>query len=107
MYNPITVFKVKDTTLTVVYDKTYSGLYEHFSSDDRMYEYIQHYTEEAFLVAVNKIEDNNYILNIASTHNLGAFEWHGEKELLNRQLSAFMPIINRFIVDVLTDSFKY
>ena len=49
---------------------------------------------------------NSYLLNIASTINLGAFEWKNEKELLNKQLSMFIPIINKFIVAVLTNTLE-
>ena len=106
MYNPITVIKVKDVTLSVVYNKTCSGLYEFFSIDDRMHQFLNSNTNEALLSSINKIDDQNYIINIASTMNLGAFEWKNEKDLLDRQLSAFMPIIEKFIVGVLTDSLE-
>lgn len=106
MYNPITVIKVKDVTLSVIYDKTCSGLYEFFSIDDRMHQFLNNNTNEALLNSISKIDDHTYTINIASTMNLGAFEWKNEKELLDRQLSAFMPIIEKFIVGVLTDSLK-
>jgi hypothetical protein len=34
MHNPITTLKIKDVTLTVIYDKSYCGLHNYFSSDD-------------------------------------------------------------------------
>lgn len=106
MHNPIIEIKIKDITLSVIYDKTYSGLYEYFSIDDRMHHFLNNNTNEALLNSISKIDNHTYTINIASTMNFGAFEWKNEKELLDRQLSAFMPVIKKFIVDVLTDSLE-
>lgn len=106
MYNPITILKIKEVTLTVIYDKSYCGLHNYFSSDDRMCQFLKSNTDEAYLHSINKVDVNNYLLNIASTINLGAFEWKNEKELLNKQLLMFAPIINKFIVAVLTNTLE-
>lgn len=106
MYNPITILKIKEVTLTVIYDKSYCGLHNYFSSDDRMCQFLKSNTDEAYLHSINKVDVNSYLLNIASTINLGAFEWKNEKELLNKQLSMFIPIINKFIVAVLTNTLE-
>lgn len=106
MYNPITILKIKEVTLTVIYDKSYCGLHNYFSSDDRMYQFLKSNTDEAYLHSINKVDVNSYLLNIASTINLGAFEWKNEKELLNKQLLMFAPIINKFIVAVLTNTLE-
>jgi len=106
MHNPITTLKIKDVTLTVIYDKSYCGLHNYFSSDDRMFQFLKSNTDEAYLHSINKVDVNSYLLNIASTINLGAFEWKNEKELLNKQLSMFTPIINKFIVTVLTNTLE-
>ena len=106
MYNPITILKIKDVTLTVIYDKSNCGLHNYFSSDDRMCQFLKSNTDEAYLHSINKVDVKSYLLNIASTINLGAFEWKNEKELLNKQLSMFTPIINKFIVAVLTNTLE-
>jgi hypothetical protein len=106
MYNPITILKIKEVTLTVIYDKSYCGLHNYFSSDDRMCQFLKSNTDEAYLHSINKVDVDSYLLNIASTINLGAFEWKNEKELLNKQLSMFTPIINKFIVTVLTNTLE-
>lgn len=106
MYNPITILKIKEVTLTVIYDKSYCGLHNYFSSDDRMCQFLKSNTDEAYLHSINKVDVNSYLLNIASTINLGAFEWKNEKELLNKQLLMFAPIINKFIVAVLTNTLE-
>ena len=106
MHNPITTLKIKDVTLTVIYDKSYCGLHKYFSSDDRMCQFLKSNTDEAYLHSINKVDVNSYLLNIASTINLGSFEWKNEKELLNKQLSMFTPIINKFIVAVLTNTLE-
>ena len=106
MHNPITTLKIKDVTLTVIYDKSYCGLHNYFSSDDRMCQFLKSNTDEAYLHSINKVDINSYLLNIASAINLGAFEWKNEKELLNKQLSMFTPIINKFIVTVLTNTLE-
>lgn len=106
MYNPITILKIKEVTLTVIYDKSYCGLHNYFSSDDRMCQFLKSNTDEVYLHSINKVDVNSYLLNIASTINLGAFEWKNEKELLNKQLSMFTPVINKFIIAVLTNTLE-
>jgi len=90
--------------LSVIYNKMYGGLHMFFSADSRMYDYIHNHTEEAFYDAIVDIENGEYVLNIASTMNFGAFEWKSEKMLLESQLNIFMPIIQKFMFDALTDS---
>ena len=46
MYNPITILKIKEVTLTVIYDKSYCGLHNYFSSDDRMCQFLKSNTDE-------------------------------------------------------------
>jgi hypothetical protein len=92
--------------LIVIYNKLQGGLYSCFSSDKRMYEYIQNNLEEAFVDAIKYEGNNTFILNISSTENFGAFDWKNAKELLERQFRMFMPIIQKFMVDALTDSLE-
>ena len=47
-----------------------------------------------------------FSLNIASTEDYGVFDLNNAEELLNRQLLIFMPIIQKFIIDALTDTIK-
>lgn len=99
------IFKieVKDKKLFVIYNKQKEGLYSYFSSDKNMYEYAHKNNEEAFADAIHEVDENTYILNIASTENFGAFEWKYAKDIADRQLSIFMPIIQRFIASSLTE----
>lgn len=99
----ITVITVKDRQLKIIYSKVEEGLYRSFSSDDKLAEYIFKNPEVAFCEAITVNEDGIYLLNIASTENLGAFEWEQMPELLDRQLKTFTPIVNNFIKYVLTN----
>ena len=92
--------------LIVIYNKLQGGLYSCFSSDKRMYEYIQNNLEEAFADTIRYEGDNSFILNVASTENFGYFDWKNAKDILDRQLHIFMPIIQKFMVDALTDNLK-
>ena len=67
MHNPITEIKIKDITLSVIYDKTYSRLYEYFSIDDRMHHFLNNNINEALLNSISKIDNHTYTINIAST----------------------------------------
>ena len=66
MHNPITILKIKEVTLTVIYDKSYCGLHNYFSSDDRMCQFLKSNTDEAYLHSINKVDVDSYLLNIAS-----------------------------------------
>lgn len=59
--------------------------------------------------SICKSEDYIYTLNIASEDNYGNFNWESmkSKELLTRQLFYYMPLIQRFVVDALTDTIDY
>ena len=83
--------------LRVIYSKQEQGLHLSFSSDERIREYIFRNTEEAFCESVTVDDEGTYWLNIASTEDFGAFEWKSMPELLDKQLSIFMPIIQKFI----------
>lgn len=100
----ITQVTVKDKTLVVFYDQLEYGLFTKFSSDSEIKEYIDSNLEEAFSNAVFKKKNTPYFLNIASVEKLGSFEWKDNGEHLNRILSIYMPIIQKFIEDATTDS---
>ena len=100
----ITQVTVKDKTLIVFYDQLEYGLFTKFSSDKEIKEYIDSNLEEAFSNAVFKKKNTPYFLNIASVEKLGSFEWKDNGKHLNRMLSIYMPIIQKFIEDATTDS---
>ena len=100
----ITQVTVKDKTLIVFYDQLEYGLFTKFSSDKEIKEYIDSNLEEAFSNAVFKKKNTPYFLNIASVEKLGSFEWKNNGKHLNRMLSIYMPIIQKFIEDATTDS---
>ena len=100
----ITQVTVKDKTLIVFYDQLEYGLFTKFSSDKEIKEYIDSNLEEAFSNAIFKKKNTPYFLNIASVEKLGSFEWKDNGKHLNRMLSIYMPIIQKFIEDATTDS---
>jgi hypothetical protein len=82
------------------------GLHQLFTSDVEMKDYILQDTEKAFYSAINMQDDYVFSLNIASAEDFGAFDLENAKDLLNKQLLIFIPIIQKFIVDALTDTLK-
>lgn len=92
--------------LLLIYDKVSEGLHQLFTSDAEMKDYILQDTEKAFYSAINTQDDYVFSLNIASTEDFGAFDLENAKDLLNKQLLIFIPIIQKFIVNALTDTFK-
>lgn len=99
----VTQVTVKDKTLVVFYDQLEYGLFTKFSSDSEVKGYIDSNLEEAFSNAVFKKKNTPYFLNIASVEKLGSFEWKNNGEHLNRMLSIYMPIIQKFIEDATAD----
>ena len=57
---------------------------------------------------IQKYRGNIYTLNIKDDEPHAQFYWKGEwaRNLITRQLNLFMPIIQKFMVDALTDSLK-
>lgn len=102
----ITQITVKDKTLVVFYNQLEYGLFNKFSSDNDIRNYISNNLKEAFEELVFKKKNSPYFLNIASVEKLGAFKWEGNKLHLNNLLSIYMPIIQKFIADVLSDSLQ-
>lgn len=85
--------------LVIIYDKAEDSLSCYFKDDKSMKDFIINNTVEVYNRFVKKETDKVLTLNIASTENFGAFnDWKGMQNLLNRQLSIFMPIIQRFIL---------
>ena len=102
----ITQVTVKDKTLVVFYDQLEYGLFSKFYSDNEVKNYIDSDLKEAFSNAVFKKKNTPYFLNIASVEKLGSFEWKDNGKHLNRMLSIYMPIIQKFIVDALSGSLQ-
>lgn len=74
--------------------------------DERIRKYIPNNVEIAFYQAIDKYDDYIYVLNIATHECFGNFSWAEgwSKDLLNQQLDTFMPIIQKFIADAVTNS---
>ena len=98
----IYTIQIKGKCLTVVYDKRRDGLYNYFSSDERIEDFIHKNLEEAFNLAIEVLDEEHFVLNIASTQDLGAIKWSREKVFLNKQLEMFQSIIQKFIIDVIS-----
>lgn len=94
---------INSKKLVIIYDKMGNCLSSCFKTDKEMLDYINNNIDEAFKHSIEKKSDELFILNIASTENFGAFpNWKGMENLLNQQLSIFMPIIQKFIFYVNT-----
>lgn len=101
----ITQITVKDKTLVVFYDQLEYGLFSKFNTDREIYDYIRSDVNKAFNNAVFKKKNAPYFLNIASTQRLGNFSWDDfSRRHLDCMLSIYMPIIQKFIADVRTDT---
>lgn len=92
--------------LLLIYDKQSEGLHQLFTSDVEMGDYILQDTEKAFYSAIKMQNEYVFSLNTASTENFGAFNWKDAKDLLSKQLQIFMPIIQKFMADALTDTLQ-
>ena len=55
---------------------------------------------------IRRYRGNIYTLNIQDSETHDMFYWKGEwaKNLIEKQLSEFMPVIQKFMVDALTDN---
>lgn len=102
----VTQITVKDKTLIVFYDQLEYGLFCKFSSDKDVKDYIHNNLEEAFNNAIFKKKNAPYFLNIASVEKFGIFQLSENKTHLNRQLSVYIPIIQKFITDALSNSLQ-
>lgn len=77
-------------------------------ADEGIREYVPNNVETAFYQAIDKYDEYIYVLNIATQECFGRFSWTKgwPKDLLNQQLNTFMPIIQKFMADALTDSLE-
>jgi len=95
-----TKITINGKTLFVVWDIDYGGCYQmNFKDDQEMRNFIANNTEEIFPYAIEKESDKNYILNIITIENFGAFPWESDwaMNLLKRQIETFTPIIKLFM----------
>ncbi len=90
-------------TLNIIYDKNKYHLSSNFkySWEGTLKDYIYDHTEEAFLSAIEKTGDRLYELNVAS--KLDFHSYPGDSVYAN-MVNCFIPIIQKFMVDALTDS---
>lgn len=97
----IATIKVKSCTLLVCF-----GSENELSIDNSVQKAIESNIEAAFDSIVKKIDDNTFFLEIRTTEDYGNFPWEDgwSKNLLNRQLSLCMPLIQKFISDAMTDT---
>ena len=71
-----------------------------------MKDYIERMLEEAFCDTIDCKGNNTFILDIASTQDFSAFERSNMKNLIDLQLSIFMPVIQKFIIEALTQNIR-
>lgn len=93
-------------TLKIIYDVNKPHFTSSFScleSDEDIRNYILNHTEKAFYSAIDKIDDTCYQLNIASRHH---FYGEAGDGIYKRMTETYMPIIQKFMVDALTDTLK-
>lgn len=92
--------------LVLAWDNQLGGLNEHFNSDEEMSAYIKNNVEKAFYMGVKKYADYIFVLNIATVETYGNFDVTKDKNLIRKQINTFMPVISKFMIDALTDSFS-
>lgn len=92
-------------TLKIIYDVNQPHFSSNFTkySKESLQEYILNHTEEAFYSAIDKIDEKCYQLNISSN-----LHFHGPagEDVYKNMLNIYIPIIQKFMVDSLTDSLK-
>lgn len=107
-YPPKVLFLVHDWLNST----KYKGLQEKFDiSDDKLADFIKSHTEWAFQHSLVKIDEDHYALNIANKNLDRFFNGHSgnrplesNPEYINEQLTAYLPIIQKFIADAITDA---
>lgn len=100
----IASIKVKSFTLLVCFgsenyiDKDNSIIQDAIKSD----------IDEAFDSFIRKIDDKTYYIEIKPNVQYGNFPWEDgwAKDLLNKQLTIYMPLIQKFISDAMTNTIR-
>lgn len=75
-------------------------------SDEEVPKFISDDLDWAFRCAIGMDGKNSYFLDISTWECFGNFSWEDgwPKSLLNQQLTTYMPIIQKFIADAVTNS---
>lgn len=82
-----------------------SSLADHFNSDDKLSEFIHNNKDRLFLTALKKHSDYIYILNIKTVqYNYDLHNRFLTKDYLKNALNIYYPIIQKFIIDAITDT---
>lgn len=97
-----------DKQLILIYDRGCNGLCQSFRRDRDLSDYIQHNTDEAYCSSIEKIHDNKFVLNVALAENYGNFMQENgclaDKGIINRALAIFMPVIQRFMIEAISNT---
>ncbi len=77
-----------------------SGLWKRFANYEELKAFIDNDTESAFEEAVQKVEDDHYVLN-CQTHKEASYI-SGKKWEENQieMITSFLPIICKFMIDI-------
>ena len=92
------------THLDIVCDeKAKYGLWYIFKDEEKIKDYIKNQTVEAYRDAIHKMHDNYYVLNCQAHDPMFSSEERWLEDQKDMILT-FIPIIQKFMVDVLTDN---
>lgn len=91
--------------LILVYTGQEYSLASHFESDEVMQDFINKNIDNLFRKIIKKHDDYIYTLNVITVTELN--DYHNRfilKPYIQHALDVFMPIIQKFMVDALTDN---
>ena len=99
------VWSTGKISLKIIYDVNKPHFSSNFTkySKESLQDYILNYTEDALYSAIDKIDENCYQINIAPTQH---FHGPAGEGIYDNMLKIYMPVIQKFMVDVLTGKFK-
>ena len=86
-------------------DTAMYGLWHMFKDSNKIKEYIKLHTDEAYKNAVHKMEEDHYVLNCQTHCHIFTSEESWMKDQKNMIL-VFMPIIQKFMIDVLNGTLQ-
>lgn len=100
----IATINVKGFTLLVCFGSEY----EINIDNSIVQEAINSDIEKAFDSFIKKIDDKTYFIEIKPNVQYGNFPWKEgwSKNLLNKQLIIYMPLIQKFIADAMTGTLQ-
>lgn len=101
--------EVNGKKLTVYFGyqgEDYENLNGGFRSDKEVAKFISDDLDMAYRYAIGVHEKDSFLLDIDTIECFGNFSWEDgwPKSLLNQQLTTYMPIIQKFIADAVTNS---